>query len=57
MSHGGIQGLLLLEGLLPTVPRSVYRAQAVKNFMHLLQKSSNGSCSHEDVTTLKALGL
>lgn len=39
VSHGGIQGLLLLERLLPTAPSSVYRAQAVNNFMYLLQKS------------------
>lgn len=57
VSHSGIQGLLLLEGLLPTAPNSVYRAQAVKNFMYLLQKSSNGNCSPEDVMTLKELGL
>lgn len=57
VSHGGIQALLLLEGLLPTAPCNVYRAQAVKNFMYLLQKSSNVNCSREDVTTLNELGL
>ena len=42
---------------MPTAPSGACRTQALKNVLCLLQKSSDGSGSREEVTTLKELGL